>query len=195
LTTYPSACSDYQVGVGDVLTCGTWTGITSNITTTKNVTADWFKGKLNSSDIQNPIWVNKTGDTITGSLIVTNNINTTGNINATGSLSGATLNTGQGSYELYKMDQDVDTLSSPTFGSPVVTTLNLGTSIVYSGSPKFTIVGAWIGAGSTTCNAVCDALDQGYVVLAAFDGSPQAAISGATACTYCGCVCLVSHYG
>ncbi len=38
-----------------------------------------------------------------------------GGVTLTGAIAGATVNTGQGSYELYDMDQNVLTTSSPTF--------------------------------------------------------------------------------
>lgn len=38
-----------------------------------------------------------------------------GALGVTGAATAATLNTGQGAYELYKMDQNVDVAASPTF--------------------------------------------------------------------------------
>lgn len=45
----------------------------------------------------------------------------TGAVSVAGALTGATLNTGQGAYELYKMDQNVSTDASPAFVNPAAT--------------------------------------------------------------------------
>lgn len=61
----------------------------------------------------------------------------------TSTLEAATLNTGQGAYELYKMDQNVDTTASPSFAAATVTTLNVsGSGQVLLGNATSAALGA-----------------------------------------------------
>jgi hypothetical protein len=54
-----------------------------------------------------------------------------------------TISTGQGAYELYKMDQNVDTTASPTFVGITATTVN-----------ATTFTGALVGNADTATNAL-----------------------------------------
>jgi len=59
-------------------------------------------------------------------LTVTDDATIGGNLVVTGTLDAPTLNTGQGDNELYDMNQNVKTTSSPTFSSPIFTIANTG---------------------------------------------------------------------
>jgi len=89
---------------------GTWVGYSFTGTTntfapgsletaTLNVTGDWYRGTTNLTDRLLGIW---------------------------GALSSTTLDTGQGAYELYGMDQDMLTSSSPTFDDLSSASLDTG---------------------------------------------------------------------
>ncbi len=112
---------------------------------------------------------------------VTNAGNTT-----TQAITVATLNTGQGAYELYAMNQNVQTTDSPTFAALTVTTLNTGQgayelyamnqNVRTSDTPTFT----GLSANSTRVTSVAtpttgtDAANKSYVdaaVAAAGGGS------------------------
>lgn len=98
-----------------------------------------YSGAFHGTDADN--WVLETGGSLTfksGSSLILNSgsslllngtvgsLSLTYGINAatgvfSGALAAATLNTGQGAYELYKMDQNVDTTASPTFSGASLT--------------------------------------------------------------------------
>lgn len=65
-------------------------------------------------------WAPSKGN-IAGDLIVEGDGTVGGDFAVTGAASGATLDTGQGANELYDMDQNVETDSTPTFSSMTIT--------------------------------------------------------------------------
>jgi len=109
---------DWNFGSGDITTSGTISGT--------------FAGSFAPSgdvDMTNHIFTNigNAGTDFDSS----GGLNLAGNLVAGGSLSGTALNTGQGNYELYAMDQNVLTSSSPTFSGIILSgDLNLGTNTI-----------------------------------------------------------------
>jgi len=72
----------------------------------------------------------------------------TGSVTSLGALAGTTLNTGQGAYELYKMDQNVDTAAAPAFLG-----VSVSTSATSSVACKFK--GAYVTLPTSSANE-CD---------------------------------------
>jgi len=109
---------DWNFGSGDITTSGTISGT--------------FAGSFAPSgdvDMTNHIFTNigNAGTDFTES----GGLNLAGNLVAGGSLGGTTLNTGQGNYELYAMDQNVLTSSSPAFSGMILSgDLNLGANTI-----------------------------------------------------------------
>ena len=105
-----------------------------------------------SATISDMSITNVTASTVTTTTLAvtgeasTQTLTTTGPISASGSVSAPTFNSGQGDYELYEMDQNVSTTSSPSF-----VTLTVGTSTTtITITPKVKYVGTdTTGHGST----------------------------------------------
>ncbi len=117
--------------ISDGLFSGDWDFGSGNLTTSGIISGS-FAGSFAPSgdvDMTNHIFTNignaGTDFDSSGGLALA------GNLVANGSLSGTTLNTGQGNYELYAMDQNVLTSSSPTFSGIILSgDLNLGTNTI-----------------------------------------------------------------
>ena len=108
--------------------------VTRHITASGNISASGFIQTPRINGANNSLYI---ADSI--NLAGTSNLHITasGNISASGKLIATTLNTGQGDNELYDMDQNVKTTSTPTFSS--ITIPNIGFSQIREGGNEFTV--------------------------------------------------------
>ena len=117
--------------------------------------------------------ITTTGDnSITGNLAVsgtagTGTLTVTGDASATGNVTAETVNTGQGDYELYAMDQDVSTTSSPSFSNLTAGTVTSTITI----TPKIKYVGTDTTGVGSTANIGTTMLFDGHLYIVV-DGTP-----------------------
>jgi len=123
---YPAACGagEYVSQIGDTITCSTPTGTTYSAGNGISLAGTTFSVAAGTALTQDAAGLSVSSNAIGDSQLT---FDTGQALTSTSAVTFATVDTGQGANELYDMDQNVLTTSSPTFGGITVDQFSITT--------------------------------------------------------------------